>query len=321
MIPPFEHFILPVLKIVSDFGTISRADVRELICDHFNFTEEQKQETTKSGKCAKYADRCQWALTYLSQANLISLPERGKYDITESGRQLLSSGITFVSRKYLNENYPEFRNFSRDSQRKKKDENSPSTSKKVTNLVDDDQTKLDKLKVAIETFRSAGSEPTEEQLRIVQDLEIKIARKKCQDIISSLAILDPSLANNVSVALKFFNGSIEIKVAYTTEPFDSFEGEKCKTIKATDKTPKRTRRPNLNFYTMGLISGDTIHFKEDESIEATVVSESKVEYQGKKYSLTALTQELKHLDRAITPTGEWLFDGRNLKDLYNETIS
>ena len=64
-----------------------------------------------------------------------------------------------------------------------------------------------------------------------------------------------------------------------------------------------------------------INFKDDESIEATIVSESKVEYQGKQYSLTALTQELKNLDHAIQPTGEWLFDGRNLKDLYNENIS
>lgn len=320
MVPPFEHFILPVLQIVSDFGTISRADVRELICDHFNFTEEEKQETTKSGNCTKYADRCQWALTYLSQAKLIRLPERGIYNITESGRQLLSSGIKLVTRKYLNENYPEFRHFTSNRQRKKKDADLPSKSKKVENLVDDDQTKLNKLKAAIDAFRSAGSEPTEEQLRIVQDLEMKIERQKCQEVISSLSTLDPSLANNVSIALKFCNGAIEIKVAYNTVPFDAFEGEKCKTITTTEQTQKRTRRPNLNFYTMGLISGDTIQFKDDESIEATVVSESKVEFQGKKYSLTALTQELKHLDRAITPTGEWLFDGRNLKDLYNETI-
>lgn len=44
MVPEFEHFILPVLKIVSDFGTITRADVRELICEHFNFSEEEKKK-------------------------------------------------------------------------------------------------------------------------------------------------------------------------------------------------------------------------------------------------------------------------------------
>ena len=72
MVPEFEHFILPVLKIVSDFGTITRADVRKLICDHFNFSEEEKKETTRSGNRTKYEDRCEWALTYLRQAKLIS---------------------------------------------------------------------------------------------------------------------------------------------------------------------------------------------------------------------------------------------------------
>ena len=321
MVPEFEHFILPVLKIVSDFGTITRADVRKLICDHFNFSEEEKKETTRSGQRTKYEDRCEWALTYLRQAKLISSPERAKYDITESGKQLLNSGIKLVTRDYLINNYPSFKEFALVRRRKKKGEKQSSSSKQTVYNIDEDQAKLDSLKAAIDAFRNAGSEPTEEQLKIVQELELKISKKKCQDIISALSILDPSLANNASIALKFCNNTIEIKVAYTTEPFDAFEGETCKSITSTEKNQKRTRRPNLNFYTMGLISGDTIHFKDDESIEATIVSESKVEYQGKKYSLTALTQELKNLDHAIQPTGEWLFDGRNLKDLYNENIS
>ena len=321
MVPEFEHFIFPVLKIVSDFGTITRADVRKLICDHFNFSEEEKKETTRSGKRTKYEDRCEWALTYLRQAKLISSPERAKYDITESGKQLLNSGIKLVTRDYLINHYPSFKEFALVRRRKKKSQEQSSTSKKETEHIDDDQSKLENLKTAIAAFRNAGSEPTEGQLRIVQELEMKIEKKKCQSLISALSSLDSSLANNISVALKFCNNTIEIKVAYTTKPFDAFEGETCKVITSTEKIQKRTRRPNLNFYTMGLISGDTIHFKEDESIEATIVSESKVEYQGKRYSLTALTQELKNLNHAIQPTGEWLFDGKNLKDLYNENIS
>ena len=111
MVPEFEHFILPVLKIVSDFGTITRADVRKLICDHFNFSEEEKKETTRSGNRTKYEDRCEWALTYLRQAKLISSSERAKYDITESGKQLLNSGIKLVTRDYLINNYPSFKEF------------------------------------------------------------------------------------------------------------------------------------------------------------------------------------------------------------------
>ena len=168
MVPEFEHFILPVLKIVSDFGTITRADVRKLICDHFNFSEEEKKETTRSGKRTKYEDRCEWALTYLRQAKLISSPERAKYDITESGKQLLNSGIKLVTRDYLINNYPSFKEFALVRRRKKKDEKQSSSSKQTVYNIDEDQAKLDSLKAAIDAFRNAGSEPTEEQLKIVQ---------------------------------------------------------------------------------------------------------------------------------------------------------
>lgn len=284
------------------------------------FPRKEKKETTRSGNRTKYEDRCEWALTYLRQAKLISSPERAKYVITDSGTQLLNSGIKLVTRDYLINNYPSFKEFALVRRRKKKSKKQSSTSEEKIHLIDEDQHKLDNLKAAIDAFRNAGSEPTEEQLRIVQELELKIEKKKRQDLISSLSILDPSLANNVSVALKFCNNTIDIKIAYKTAPFDTFDGETCEPIPITKRIKKRKRRPNLNFYTMGLISGDIINFKDDESIVATVVSESKVEYQGKVYSLTALTQELKNLDHSIQPTGEWLFDGRNLKDLYDENM-
>ncbi len=83
----------------------------------------------------------------------------------------------------------------------------------------------------------------------------------------------------------------------------------------------KKRRPNLNFYQMGLIDGDVLTFVSDENIHATIVSENKVEYNSKEYSLTKLTQELKGLDHAIQPTGEWRLEDQNLLDLYNETYS
>ena len=72
---------------------------------------------------------------------------------------------------------------------------------------------------------------------------------------------------------------------------------------------------------MGLIEGDVLIYASDESIQVTVASENKVEYNGKEYSLTRLTQELKGLTHAIQPTGEWTFDGQNLQDIYNDTYT
>ena len=38
-------------------------------------------------------------------------------------------------------------------------------------------------------------------------------------------------------------------------------------------------------------------------------------------SLTKLTKDLLNIDYSVQPTGYWLYNGKNLKDLYDETYS
>lgn len=119
--------------------------------------------------------------------------------------------------------------------------------------------------------------------------------------------------NRFCIGKTYFNYSDDISEA--SERLNNF-------ITYEENAPKaKKRRPNLNFYQMGLIDGDVLTFVADENIHATIVSENKVEYNSKEYSLTKLTQELKGLDHAIQPTGEWRLEDQNLLDLYNETYS
>ncbi len=83
---------------------------------------------------------------------------------------------------------------------------------------------------------------------------------------------------------------------------------------------KKARRPPLNFSEMGIPVGASLDFFDEESKISVVVTGAKaVQYQGKEYSLTTLTQELLHLDYAIQPTGKWYYQGKNLKEIYNQT--
>ena len=80
----------------------------------------------------------------------------------------------------------------------------------------------------------------------------------------------------------------------------------------------RKRRPNLNFSEMGVPSGSLLHSVENDDT-ATVVSDKKVEYREQVMSLTEATKQSLELDYAIAPAKYWLYQGRNLREIYNET--
>jgi len=61
-----------------------------------------------SGVRARYWDRAYWSLTYLLGAGLLHRPERGKYEITKAGRDLLAKPPARLTKALLAERYPEF---------------------------------------------------------------------------------------------------------------------------------------------------------------------------------------------------------------------
>lgn len=84
---------------------------------------------------------------------------------------------------------------------------------------------------------------------------------------------------------------------------------------------KRFRRPSLNYKEMGIEPGTLLSFTKDENIQVTVVNEKKVEFQNEIISLTALTTRLLGAERNVQPTRYWTVNGKNLKDIYDETYS
>ena len=82
---------------------------------------------------------------------------------------------------------------------------------------------------------------------------------------------------------------------------------------------KVTRRPPLNYFTMGLTVGQVLVFTQDPSVTCTISGERKVLYEGEETSLTRLTMNLLGKTIAVQPTGYWTVDGRNLMEIYEET--
>ena len=81
----------------------------------------------------------------------------------------------------------------------------------------------------------------------------------------------------------------------------------------------KKKRPNINYFEMGLEKGTLMTFANDSEITVTIASEKKVIYNEEEMSLTCVTKELLELDYAVQPTKYWLVDGKNLRDIWRET--
>ena len=68
-------------------------------------------------------------------------------------------------------------------------------------------------------------------------------------------------------------------------------------------------------------SKDVLVFTRNPNITIEIIDEKKVLYQEQIYSLTGITKKLLAITHAIQPTGYWLFDDKNLRDIYDETYT
>lgn len=111
MIQTFDKFIYPVLNILRDGKEHTLKSIIEDLKREFSLTDEDAAEQVKGGGETKLHNRTQWATTYLGKAGLLVRPKRGINKITASGKELLATGITEISPKYLADNYPSFYKF------------------------------------------------------------------------------------------------------------------------------------------------------------------------------------------------------------------
>lgn len=333
MVPEFEEFLLPTLKVLADGTTLSVQQIREAVIAVFNFSDEELKERTRSGNNTKVNDRITWALTYLRQAGLVESPQRAYGQITFPGLELLENPPKVITRNFLYSKYPSFRDFNNRKRGQNKDNkngNVATTPNKAVHDSTNSETKsplvqtLAELRNAVETFRRLGFEPSAEQLEKIAEIEKQLSTETLFPAVAK-AVATNAADDKFVIIIKYDNGRVSLHYDNSEEGLNSFpnDSETIDCTKQNDsdegKTSSRKRRPNLNFYQMGLIAGDELTYKDDDNVRVTIASENRVEYQGKEYSLTKLTQELKGLDHAIQPTGEWEFDGQNLLDLYNET--
>src|SRR5690349_13972514 len=101
MIPSFQDYMLPILKFASDNNEQSANEVKEKLAKQFNLSKGDKDLMCSGGGHTIFANRVDWALTYLRQTGLIKKTRRGFYKITAIGHRALKQDPKRVDLKFL----------------------------------------------------------------------------------------------------------------------------------------------------------------------------------------------------------------------------
>ena len=107
-IPIFEDFLYPFL-LATNSKDMTVAEMKQYIVDYFHLTDEDCSLRTKSGNSTQVADRLNWVRQYLRRAMMIEIPERGKYRITQRGKDYLASHNDLRKQNLME--YPEFASY------------------------------------------------------------------------------------------------------------------------------------------------------------------------------------------------------------------
>jgi hypothetical protein len=70
---------------------------------------------------------------------------------------------------------------------------------------------------------------------------------------------------------------------------------------------------------MGIPDGAILTSADQLGTTVTVVYPKKVRLGEDEMSLTAATRQVLGIDYSVQPSSHWTFDGRSLRDIYEET--
>jgi restriction system protein len=113
-IPSYQTLMLPLLRLAAQ-GEVAFQDAVETLAKEFQLTPEEAAQRLSGGQRVIY-NRTGWAKVELVKAGLVEQLKRGVFTITQRGRDLLAAPPPGLSRNFLYERYPEFREFIQASQ-------------------------------------------------------------------------------------------------------------------------------------------------------------------------------------------------------------
>jgi restriction system protein len=108
-IPKHAELTRPMLEIHGDGSPHRGPELEEALASRLGVTDSERQQKNRGG-ARTFANRIAWAQVDLFQAGLLSRPEPGATEITDRGREVLTSPPEVIDRRYL-QRFPEFKDF------------------------------------------------------------------------------------------------------------------------------------------------------------------------------------------------------------------
>jgi restriction system protein len=88
--PSWEGFMIPTLRVLNDGIERHWRDFQPLVANEARLTEQQQTQMLPSGKGLTFHNRIGWGVSFLTNVGALQRPQRGRYQITDAGRELIS---------------------------------------------------------------------------------------------------------------------------------------------------------------------------------------------------------------------------------------
>ncbi len=108
-IPDIWTLMLPMLEVAAK-GETSVPMSEEEIAARFGLTAEECEQLLSSGGQTRLRNRIQWAKFELMKAGLLESPKRGRFVISDRGRQVLANPPSRLDKKFLLK-FPEYKEY------------------------------------------------------------------------------------------------------------------------------------------------------------------------------------------------------------------
>jgi restriction system protein len=109
-VPDYQSFMRPLLAYGADGSEKNMPAAIAALADHFNLSEDDRNQLVPSGKQTTLSNRVHWARTYLDKAGALERTRRSHFRVTDRGKKLLEQYPKKIGTAQL-EKFPEFQAF------------------------------------------------------------------------------------------------------------------------------------------------------------------------------------------------------------------
>jgi restriction system protein len=106
-IPDFQSLMLPIMKIAEDGDEHTARELRQRIGEQLGLTEEERKELLPSGTQPVFTNRLAWSRAHLTMAGLLEKTGKGRFRITQRGKQAMASNPRTINLRFLFQ-FPEY---------------------------------------------------------------------------------------------------------------------------------------------------------------------------------------------------------------------